>query len=119
MLKVDNGWTINRLFGKLSDPQICERNKELSLQKYDECISIFNNRCHLFLETGLFTLGKFLRADKKFMNHHNAISELEGTEKPVNLSKEELEVILRLIRIKLYKLKSCQIYFDKLNNFMA
>ena len=34
-LKVDDGWTNHRLFGSLSDNEICERNIRQSIQVYD------------------------------------------------------------------------------------
>ena len=36
--KLDNGWTNHRLFGSLSDKEICNRNTEKYIQHYDNCI---------------------------------------------------------------------------------
>ena len=65
-----------------------------SIEKHDECLSIFNARCHPYLESGLFTLGQFLNSDKKLKDHHNIIFKLEETEALRNLIKEELEITL-------------------------
>ena len=81
-LKIDEGWENYRLFGTLSNKRINERNKKIIIKRYDECISIFNARCHPYLKTRLFTLGNFLTLIKMIRKHHSIIFKLEGTNIP-------------------------------------
>ena len=54
---MEKGCTSHRLFGTLSENRINEKNKKIIIERHDECISIFNAKCHPYLEAGLFTLG--------------------------------------------------------------
>ena len=79
----------------MSDKKINERNKKIITETHDECISIFNDRCHPYLEAGLFTLGQFLNPDKKIIDYHSMIFKLEGTKAPRNQIRGELEITLK------------------------
>ena len=81
---MDEGWENHRLFVTLSNKRINERKRRTIIERYDEYISIFNARCHPYLEARLFTLGQFLSSDKEIKKHHSIIFKLEETKASEN-----------------------------------
>ena len=70
-------------------------NKEITLGKYDECISIINARCHPFLDAGIFILGQFLNPDKRMKEHSSIIFKLKGANPPGEQIKRKVESVLK------------------------
>ena len=83
--------------------------------KYEECIPIFNARCHPFFEDCIFTQGHFLNPDKGMREHSSIIFKLEGANPPGEQIKRQLEFVLKRIIKRVHKAKSCKIQIDKIN----
>ena len=58
------------MFGTLNDNMIKKRINEMIIERKDYCTTIFNEKCHPFLRTKLFSQGQFLDSNKVMMNHH-------------------------------------------------
>ena len=100
---MDEGWENYRIFGSLYNSRIKDQNKEMVVGKYDECISIFNARCHPFLEAGIFTLGQLLKPDTGMKEYSSIIFKLEVANLPGEQIKKQLETILNEIIKKVHK----------------
>ena len=54
-------WVNHRIFGSVKNKKINKRNSDKILDPTDRNISIFNKQCHPFLDSGLITIGAFIK----------------------------------------------------------
>ena len=66
------GWANYQLFESRMINKIRIRNKLAPMPVEDNNISIFNPRCHPYLEAGIFTIGHFLDINKE-KNIHDGL----------------------------------------------
>ena len=77
---VDNKceWANQRIFGSPKNNMINIRNSKKSLNLLDKNISIFNKRCHPFIDTELITIGAFINNDNTQIKYSKLFYSLYG-----------------------------------------